>query len=114
MPVNNLFFARDFSGVDTDFISFPEEVYHLEYSGAGSKNITIPTAARYVIVTVSTGSVHYAVKLGTGAAIGTTDITDGTGNILNLERFVVPSSTTQISIAASGACKITLGFYKFQ
>lgn len=107
-----LLVARDRGGVDTDFLVLTDEVYHLEYAAAGSKNITVPTGASYGVISTSNSGVHYAVKIGTGAAIGTTDIVDGTGNALNVERFVLPSGTTQISIAASAAVKITISWYR--
>ncbi len=112
MVTNVLFYAKDRFGNDTDVVSFPTHVDHFEYGGAASKNITLPANTSYVILTISSSSVHYAVKLGTGAAIATTDVTDGTANVLNLSQFVVPEGTTQISIATSGACKITLSYYK--
>ena len=112
MTTNALFFVKDRMGNETDVVVFPDHVDHFEYSGAASKNITLPSDTSYVFITISTTSVHYAVKMGTGAAIGAADITNGTGNVLNISKFAVPNGTTQISIAASGACKITLSYYR--
>jgi hypothetical protein len=112
MATNSFFYIKDRTGSETEIPIFPDHVDHLEYGGAASKNITLPANTSYIFVTTNSTSVNYAVKLGTGAAIGTVDIVDGTGNVLNLSKFAVPNGTTQISIAASGAVKITLAYYK--
>jgi hypothetical protein len=103
--------ANDFGGNSTLVPPLPTFVQAFVYSGAASKNITVPTNGAFAVISQNNTAAYY-VKSGTGAAVPAADDTTGVSAIARLATFTVPSGVTSISIATDAATVITIAWYK--
>lgn len=80
-------------------------------AAATAERHTVPSGARYV--SFSADGTFYA-KFGNSsvtAAVPATDVTDGTGSVINPEVREIPSAVTHISLIASAATVVSLSFF---
>jgi len=75
---------------------------------ASSETHTVPTGARFVLFSADC---NFYAKVGASAAVPAADVTDGTGSEQNPAAWLLPVGTTQITLIAATACKITMAFY---
>jgi hypothetical protein len=80
-------------------------------AAATAERHTIPTGAKYVVFAADGTFYAKFGDVSVTAAIAAADVTDGTGSEINPEAREIPAGVGYISLIASAATVISLGFF---